>query len=162
MSSKLRVPPELDLLILSFPMHFTWEFLQAPLFLNMRDATHMDGIRLCLQATLGDMVIVLIAFWLASFLTGTRQWAAQPSRRAIAGWLSTGLAITVVLEFYSTKVAGRWVYDVSMLRLPVIGTGIAPLIQWIIVPMLVLWYMRRLSAKTSPSDLAGGQSNDCF
>jgi len=149
MPSKPRVAPELDLLILSFPMHFTWEFLQAPLYRNMQDATHMDGIRICLQATLGDMVIALIAFWVASFLAGTRQWAAQPNRLAIAAWLSAGLAITVVLEFFSTEVAGRWVYDVSMLRLPVIGTGIAPLLQWIVVPMLVLWYLRRLSARTA-------------
>ena len=147
MSSKLSIPPELDLLILSFPLHFTWEFLQAPLFRNMQDATHIEGIRICLQATLGDMIIALIAFWMASLLAGTRQWAAMPSRRAIAGWLSTGLVVTVALEFYSTEVAGRWVYDVSMLRLPVIGTGIVPLLQWIIVPLLVLWYLRRLSAK---------------
>ena len=93
------------------------------------------------------MVIALIAFWVASFLTGTRQWAAQPNRWATAAWVSTGLAVTVALEFYSTEVAGRWVYDVTMLRLPVIGTGLSPLFQWIIVPMLVLWYLRRLSAK---------------
>ena len=147
MSSKQRVIPELDLLILSFPMHFTWEFLQAPLFRNMQDATHMYGIRICLQATLGDLVIALIAFWVASFLAGTRHWAAQPNRRATAAWISMGVAVTVVLEFYSTEVAERWAYDVSMLRLPVIGTGLSPLLQWIFVPMLVLWYLRRLSAK---------------
>ena len=147
MSSKRRVPAELDLLIMSFPMHFTWEFLQAPLFRNMQNATHMDGIKICLQATLGDMVIALIAFWLTSFLAGTRQWPAQPYRRTLAAWLSTGLAITVALEFYSTEIAERWAYGASMPRLPVIGTGIAPVIQWIVVPLLVLWYMRRLSAK---------------
>ena len=128
-------------------MHFTWEFLQAPLFRNMQNATHMDGIKICLQATLGDMVIALIAFWLTSFLAGTRQWPAQPNRRTLAAWLSTGLAITVALEFYSTEIAERWAYGASMPRLPVIGTGIAPVIQWIVVPLLVLWYMRRLSAK---------------
>lgn len=145
MPSAQRVPPEIDLLILSFPMHFTWEFLQAPLFRNMQDATHMDGIRICLQATLGDMIIVLIAFWAAAGLTGTRQWLAQPNRRAILAWLSTGLAFTVVLEYYSTEIAGRWIYGTSMPRLPVIGTGITPVLQWIVIPLIVLWYMHRLS-----------------
>lgn len=107
----------------------------------------MDGIRICLQAALGDMVITLIAFWVASFLTGTRHWAALPNRWTTAAWLSTGLAITVALEFYSTEIAGRWAYDVTMPRLPVIGTGLSPLLQWITVPMLVLCYLRRLSAK---------------
>ena len=145
MSSKRRVPPELDLLILSFPMHFTWEFLQAPLFRNMQNATHLDGIRICLQATVGDMVIALIAFWVASVLAGTRRWAAQPDRRSIAAWLSTGIAVTLAIEFYSTEVTARWLYGASMPRLPLIGTGIAPVAQWIVIPMMVLWYMRRLS-----------------
>ena len=147
MSSKLRVLAELDLLILSFPMHFTWEFLQAPLFRSMQDASHMDGIRICLQATFGDMVIALIAFWVASFLAGKRQWAAQPTRRSTTAWLSTGIAITLAIEFYSTEVTARWAYGSSMPRLPLIGTGFAPVAQWIVVPLLVLWYLRRLSAK---------------
>ncbi len=151
MSSKQSVIPELDLLILSFPVHFTWEFLQAPLFRNMQTATHMEGIRICLQATLGDMVIALVAFWMASVLAGTRQWIARPNRRTIAAWLSTGLALTFVLEFYSTEVMARWVYGASMPRLPLIGTGLAPVAQWIVIPLLVLWYMRRLSADASCS-----------
>ncbi len=148
MSSKRRVPPELDLLILSFPMHFTWEFLQAPLFRSMQDVSHMDGLRICLQATLGDMVIALIAFWSASFLAGTRRWAAQPNRCSIAAWLSTGVAITLAIEFYSTEVTPRWAYGTSMPRLPLVGTGMAPVAQWLVVPILVLWYLRRLSAKS--------------
>jgi hypothetical protein len=143
---KRKIAPEFDLLILAFPLHFTWEFLQAPLFSNMQNATHMDGIRICTQATLGDMVITLLAFWGASLLTGTRDWVARPSVRGIACWLGIGLAITVGIEFYSTVVLDRWTYGAAMPRLPLIGTGIAPLLQWIFVPMLVLWYLRRLSA----------------
>ena len=160
MSSKRRVPAELDLLILSFPMHFTWEFLQAPLFRSMQDVSHIDGIRICLQATLGDMVIALIAFWVASFLAGTRRWAAQPDRRSITAWLSTGVAITLAIEFYSTEVMVRWAYGSHMLRLPLIGTGIAPVAQWIVLPLLVLWYLRRLSVTARSSDMAERQSNN--
>lgn len=109
----------------------------------------MEGIRICGQATLGDMIITLFAFWTASILAGTRQWTAQPDRRSIATWLSTGMAMTLILEFYSTEVTARWAYGAAMPRLPLIGTGIAPVAQWIVVPMLVLWYLRRLSAKSA-------------
>lgn len=160
MSPKRPIPPELDLLILSFPMHFTWEFLQAPLFRSMQDVSHVDGLRICLQATLGDIVIALIAFWTTSFLAGTRRWAAHPDRRSIAAWLSTGVAITLAIEFYSTEVTARWAYGSFMPRLPLIGTGIAPVAQWIVVPMLVLWYLRRLSAKSILSNPTDRQAND--
>lgn len=140
-----RIMPELDLLILSFPLHFTWELSQAPLFSNMLTVTHVEGIRICLQATLGDMVIALVAFWVTAVAFRSRQWAAFPLPGAIAVFIGTGLLITVAIEFRSTEILGRWDYGPSMPRLPLIGTGLSPLLQWILVPSLVLWYLHRLS-----------------
>lgn len=148
MSARSHIAPEFDLLILAFPMHFTWEVVQAPLFGSMLDVFHVEGIRICFQATLGDMAITLLAYWSAAFLAGTRQWVVQPSRSSITAWLATGVAITIIMEFYSTEIAGRWTYGASMPRLPVIGTGVAPVMQWIVIPLLVIWYIQRLSAKT--------------
>lgn len=149
MSTERRIAPEADLLILSFPMHFTWEFLQAPLFSSMETATHIEGIRACLQATLGDMVIALVAYWAAALLARTRHWAAGPGYKAFGLFIGTGLGITIGLEFLSTEILGRWSYGVAMPRLPLIGTGLTPILQWVLIPALVLWYMRRLSSPTS-------------
>lgn len=160
-----RSPYEFDLLLLAFPMHFTWEILQAPLFRSMQEVSHMEGIRTCLHATLGDMAIMLLAYWLTALVAKTRHWVARPSRSAIATWLLSGLATTIALEFYSTEVTHRWTYSASMWRLPLAGTGIAPVMQWILLPLLVLWYLRRLSAAAGcsgapSSNLADRQSND--
>lgn len=160
MSVSNTIAPELDLLILAFPIHFTWEVLQAPLFRSMQEVSHMDGIRICFQATLGDMAILLLAFWFTALLARTRHWVAQPSRRAIAAWLFFGLAMTIALEFYSTEVIHRWTYSASMWRLPLAGTGVAPLMQWIVLPLLLLWYLHRLLATARSSDQAERQSNN--
>jgi hypothetical protein len=37
----------------------------------------------------------------------------------------------------------RWDYSDAMPRLPVMGTGLLPLLQWLAVPLLVLWFVRR-------------------
>jgi hypothetical protein len=145
MLNKDRIPPEIDLLILSFPVHSTWEFLQAPLFLNMQTATHIDGIARCFQATLGDMGIVLAAFWMAALQAQTRDWVSRKNWTAPGIFFGTGFVATAVIEFISTEVLARWTYDPSMPRLPLIGTGLTPLLQWMLIPMLVLWYLRRLS-----------------
>lgn len=150
MTSGTRVAPEVDVLILSFPMHFTWEFLQAPLFKNMEPLSHFEGILVCLQATLGDMALVLVAFWTTCLVTGTRHWPVRAGARAIAVWLGTGLFLTVTIEFLSTEILGRWTYAADMPRLPLLGTGLGPIGQWIVVPMIVFWYMCRLSS--DPSD----------
>ena len=78
----------------------------------------------------------------------------------MAVWLAVGLVATMAIEFYSTEVAGRWTYGESMPRLPLIGTGLAPVVQWIVVPLLVLWYMQRLTAKAAGSNLANRQTDD--
>ena len=149
MPTERPIAPEVDLLILSFPMHFTWEILQAPLFSSMERATHVDGILICLQATLGDMVIALVAFWAAALLAGTRHWVGRPNYRAFVLFIGTGLGITVGIEFLSTEILDRWVYAAAMPRVPFVGTGLAPILQWALIPAVVLWYMRRLSGHRS-------------
>lgn len=91
MASRYRIAPEVDALLFSFPMHFTWEFLQAPLFRSMEPLSHFEGILVCLQATLGDMALVLVAFWVTCLVTGTRRWSVRADARDIAVWLGTGL-----------------------------------------------------------------------
>lgn len=147
MLEKDRIAPEIDLLVLSFPMHFTWEFLQAPLFLNMQTATHLDGIGTCFQATLGDMGIVLTAFWVAALQARTRGWVSHADWRSTALFVGTGLVATAVIEFLSTEVFIRWTYGPAMPLIPLIGTGLAPLLQWALIPPLVLWYLCRLSKR---------------
>ena len=36
-------------------------------------------------------------------------------------------------------------YAAAMPRLPFLGTGLGPLGQWVVVPMIVIWYLHRLS-----------------
>lgn len=140
-----RLPPELDLLVLSFLGHFAWEILQAPLFSSLSQTDHYTGIAICLRATLGDLAIALAAFWCASIVGQGRQWFRLSGKRAPAVFFAVGLLVTIGLEYFNTEVTGRWTYDGVMPLLPVIGTGLSPILQWVLVPILVLWYMRRLA-----------------
>lgn len=146
MKSGYRIAPEIDVVLLSFPLHFTWEFLQAPLFSSMKDLSHFQGILVCTQAAIADMAIVLAAFWATCLVMRTRDWIVRAGAFAIAVWLGTGLFLTAAIEFLSTEILARWAYSEAMPRLPFLGTGLAPLGQWIIIPMIVFWYVRRLSS----------------
>lgn len=142
-----RVPPEVDLLVLSFLGHFTWEILQAPLFASLSQTGHFVGIAICLKATFGDLAIALTAFWCAAFAGKGRGWVAKTGTLAPAVFFAIGLLTTVGLEYFNTEMTDRWAYDGSMPVLPVLGTGLSPILQWVFVPMFVLWYMRRLTPK---------------
>ncbi|WP_370205234.1 hypothetical protein [Pararhodobacter marinus] len=136
---------EVDLLILSFLGHFSWEVLQAPLFSSLNNTPHFAGILMCLQATFGDLGIALVSYWGSVAVAGGREWARDPTGRAVAVFLAFGLAATIVLEFVNTEILNRWSYADQMPRLPILGTGLSPLLQWVIVPALVVWYLARLA-----------------
>jgi hypothetical protein len=142
-----RLPPEADVLVLSFLGHFAWEILQAPLFASLSETDHFVGIAICLRATFGDLAIALAAFWCAAFVGKGRGWFANKDAPAIAVFFASGLLTTIGLEFLNTEVTSRWAYDGVMPLLPVLGTGLSPILQWVFVPMFVLWYMRRLPQK---------------
>ncbi|MCX8226198.1 MAG: hypothetical protein OTI35_09000 [Sulfitobacter sp.] len=142
-----RLAPEVDLLVLSFLGHFTWEILQAPLFASLGKTDHFVGIAICLQATFGDLAIALAAFWGAAFVGKGRDWFARTGSVAPAAFFAIGLLATVGLEYLHAELTGRWAYDGVMPLLPFIGTGLSPILQWVFVPMLVLWYMRRLKPR---------------
>lgn len=144
-----HLPPEADLLVLSFLGHFTWEILQAPLFANLSKTDHFSGIAICLKATFGDLAIALAAFWCAAIVAKGRNWVTNTGIPAPAMFFAVGLLATIGLEYLNTEVTDRWAYDGVMPTLPILGTGLSPILQWIFVPMFVLWYMRRLTPEIS-------------
>lgn len=138
----------------SFGAHFVWEFLHAPLYRGLAEGTHLDGIKCCLLATLGDVAIALAAYGVVAVMTRDRLWLASSrgSRGAALAYVMLGLAITVVIELLSVAVWRRWAYTDAQ---PTIGgVGLSPLLQWLAVPPLVLWLARRHLGLAAPATRA--------
>ena len=140
--------PELPLAIFSFLLHFVWELLQVPTYSGMAEMAHWQGIKLCTSATIGDVGFALTAFWLASLVTKTRHWIGSQTALPALVFIATGVALTVGFEFYYTQVSQRWTYSDLMPLVPPMGTGLSPLLQWFVIPPLVLWLSRRHLAGT--------------
>ena len=47
-----------------------------------------------------------------------------------------GVAYTNLSEWLNVQILRRWSYTAAMPVLPLIGTGLTPLLQWVIVPGL--------------------------
>lgn len=89
--------------------------------------------------------MLLLAFWLVALWRRDRDWILRPSASALGWFLLPGLVMTVVFEALATGPWGRWTYADTMPVLPVVGTGVAPLLQWLLLPLLVVWLVRRWS-----------------
>ena len=144
----MRTPtrnPELNLVVFALLLNFPWETLQAPLFVGMGEAPFSEAIRNCLQATLGDAVIMLLAYWMVSVAIRNRRWVLAPRAAHLIGFIVMGVSITAVIEWLATRGhwIGSWTYSRAMPVLPGVGIGLAPLLQWVVVPLLVVWFVRR-------------------
>lgn len=141
--------PELPVAMFSFLLHFVWEFLQVPTYAGMAEMPHWQGVKLCTSATIGDVGFALTAFWTACLVARTRHWISEQVVLPVLVFLGTGIALTVGFEFYYTQVTLRWTYSDLMPLVPPFGTGLSPLLQWIVIPPLVLWLSRRYLASSA-------------
>jgi hypothetical protein len=136
-------PPELGIGLFSFLLHFVWEFLQVPAYAGMAAIDHWDGVKLCLSATVGDTGLAVTAFWAASVAARTRYWIVRPCPRDLLIFVATGIVLTIGFEYYHTNVSLRWTYADAMPVVPPFGTGLVPLLQWTLIPPVVVWLAAR-------------------
>ncbi len=137
------VVPELNVLFFSIQLHFMWEMLQVPFYAGLPGMKHWEGIQMCLRATFGDAGIALLAFWCAALVSRTRQWFCWRNRTALWVYVGVGLFATILLERLATGPAQRWVYAPAMPIVPLLGVGLSPIMQWLVLPPLVLLITRR-------------------
>ncbi len=139
--SKLLQLPEVPLAIRGAGLNGIWEFLHSPLYADHgRDAWYVIWTRL--HCTGGDVLILLCAFWVTSAVFRTRHWLRQPRLGQVVLCTAVGLGYTVLSEWYNTRVAGTWAYTPAMPLL--LGIGVSPLLQWLVIPPLAIWCSRRV------------------
>jgi len=123
--------------------NLVWEFAQLPLYTIWHEGTEREIVFAAVHCTGGDVVIANMALVGTLAIGGGSLWphARFPTVAALA--VFGGLGYTVFSEWLNTEIRGSWAYTSWMPTLPMIGSGVAPLAQWMIVPPLALWWARR-------------------
>jgi hypothetical protein len=137
--------PEFNVAIFALLLNFAWEILQAPLYAGMADMPHAQVTRACLQATVGDAGIMLLSYGAVAFVARSRRWIVAASGWQLVLFTTIGVSITVAIEWLATHGywIGTWSYLSAMPLVPGAGIGLAPLLQWVVLPLLTVWFVRR-------------------
>ncbi len=129
-------------MLFAFLLHLPWEFWQVPFFEGMAAAAHWPAVKVCTRAAFGDALIAVFASLAVTAATRSRSWIVRPTWRTVSAYIAVGLLVTVVIELLSTA-WGRWTYGGAMPVVPVLGVGLLPLLQWLVLPPLTVWFVRR-------------------
>ncbi len=123
----------------SIAAHLAWEILQLPNYTLGSTGTHRELAFAVLHCTIGDAMIAGLSLVVALALFARTGWPAAGVPRVYAASLALGVVYTIYSEWLNTSVRGSWTYSDLMPIVPVIGTGLTPLLQWLVVPTLALW-----------------------
>jgi hypothetical protein len=121
--------------LLSAGYHLGWEVLQLPLYTIWQSdvSTIVLAVAHC---TAGDTLIAVSTYAFAAAVARTWRWPMRRSTIGVASAIVAGVAYTAFSEWLNVSVRGSWAYDESM---PVLaGIGLSPLLQWVLVPLIVL------------------------
>jgi hypothetical protein len=137
-------------LVGSAAIHLAWETLQLPLYTLWRTETWRGIAFALLHCTAGDVLIALAVLVLSLLLVGGEAWPAR-GFHAVAGLAMVfGLGYTVFSEWLNVAVRASWAYSDRMPVVTIVNfqLGLAPLLQWIVVPIGVLAVVRRMAERT--------------
>lgn len=132
-------------ILTSIGVHLTWEILQLPLFTIWSTEGPRQIAFAIVHCTVGDTVIAITALSVALILVGHQNWPVRSYRQVLFITVVLGVGYTIFSEWLNVTVRGNWAYAPDMPVLPILGTGLAPLLQWLLVPLAALSSARRFA-----------------
>lgn len=133
------------LVALAFPVELLWEFAQFPLYAQWYEEPLPRIIAFGIHCTIGDLLILAGTYALTAFFMAQPRLHSAPGR----GWVLftlLGAGYTVYSELANVYPRGSWSYAESMPMVPLLHVGLTPLLQWVVLPPLLLFAMKRLEA----------------
>jgi hypothetical protein len=125
--------------------NLAWEIAQLPLYTLWGEGSPAEIAVAVLHCTLGDVAIGAAALAAAVVLTRAWRWPGAGFGRVAVAATAFGAAATIALEWLNVEVRGAWAYAAAMPRIPPLGTGLTPVLQWLVLPPLCLAAARRLA-----------------
>ena len=151
--SALFEMPELHIVIFGFLLSLPWEMLQAPFYVGMMTAPHWPAVKFCTLAAIGDAIIMLMAFCGVALGVQSRRWLLAPRRSQVAAFIAIGLGASILIEYFAIRAPWGWRYSALMPVEPLLGIALVPVLMWVIIPLLCLWFVKRQLRKPAVKEL---------
>lgn len=151
-SSRVADRFEWPLISWGLALSLVWEFAHSALYVDHgRGVRHVLWTRL--HCSFGDVLILLSAFWATAAVYRSWRWPESHDSAAATLFVGLGFGYTVWSEWFNTTVRQAWNYDPAMPQ--ILGLGVSPLLQWLVVPSLLIFIMQSWARRATTR---GGQT----
>ena len=123
--------------------HLIWEFAHMPLYTLWDTGTRSEIVFAAIHCTGGDVLIASATLLAALVLFGNNQWPDQAFAAVTLPMIIFGIGYTVFSEWLNIVIRQSWAYNEAMPVVPVLDVGLSPLLQWIVIPTVAIWWARR-------------------
>ena len=123
--------------------NLAWESAHLPLYTLWTEGEVGDLVFAVVHCTIGDLMIALATLCIALLLAGDIRSPNIQFNRVLVLTLGLGIAYTLFSEWLNVSIRQSWAYSDLMPIVPIIGTGISPIAQWIFLPLFGLLLARK-------------------
>lgn len=128
---------------ISLVPNLIWENLQAPLYQGY--SNFWQHFPICSIASLGDVLIILVLYFVLAIVNRNIFWITKMSRADVAIVITLGASVAVGIEKWAL-VVDRWQYSSAMPLIPYIEVGLLPVLQISLLPLLTYYISRRVAS----------------
>jgi len=134
---------------LMLALNLVWEIAHLPLYTLWENPDLSGKAFAVIHCTIGDGMIAAATLVLARAVFGNANWPLKRYWHIAFAALLLGVVYTVFSEWLNVSVRGSWEYRAAMPTLPPLGTGLSPLLQWIILPLVSFVSLQKSVRHTS-------------
>jgi len=137
---------EIKIAVAGYVLSALYELAHAPLFVFVDAPTVWHKIYYPLHCALGDLNPFMISYHVVAFWNRDLFWIKKRYFWAeIVVFTAIAVTYTVLAEIIYVQVKSAWSYKEIMPMVPVLGVGLTPFIQWMVVAPAALYFIHRLA-----------------
>jgi hypothetical protein len=136
-------------LLFVIPANLAWEIAHLPLYTIWQEPLGRRAFAV-FHCTLGDALIATATVVAAIVVAGSSTWPSSQTtfRRVAVTTVVIAIGYTIYSEWLNISVRRGWAYSDLMPKLPWIGTGLSPVLQWIVIPSVGFTIARRAATRS--------------
>lgn len=135
--------------IAAFGLNWPWEMLQMPAYTELAGVSWRESVRICTVATLGDAAITLGICGVGAIATRRLRWGLEGGWNVYLTAALLGGACAAAIEWRALAF-GRWSYSDRMPIVAVLGVGLWPLLQLVLLVPAAVWIAAWRARRRSP------------